>query len=298
MNLKVEFKNVYKSFSMHAKQSQKLLELFSLNKKGKKEKRFQAVRNVSFKVFEGESVGIIGLNGSGKSTLSNLLAQVIQPTSGNIDIYGETSLIAISAGLNKNLNGLENIQLKCMMHGISKEDIKRLTPDIVKFADIGDHIYQPVKNYSSGMKSRLGFAIAVHTDPDILIIDEALSVGDSTFAEKCLIKMNEFKEKGKTIFFVSHSAGQVKRFCNKAIWMHYGEIKSFGDIQEVTSVYQEFIKWFNNLTETEKARYKKESLEEQAVLSHKDKNSRDTAFLKNIAVILPVILFGILVVLQ
>ncbi|GAA0421735.1 hypothetical protein GCM10008934_10250 [Virgibacillus salarius] len=301
MKLKVEFKNVYKSFGMHAKQYQKLLELFSLNKKARSEKRFEAVRDVSFKVFEGESVGIIGLNGSGKSTLSNLLAQVIQPTKGTIDIFGETSLIAISAGLNKNLNGLENIQLKCMMHGISRDEIKRITPEIIKFADIGEYIHQPVKNYSSGMKSRLGFAIAVHTDPDILIIDEALSVGDSTFAEKCLVKMNEFKERGKTIFFVSHSAAQVKKFCDKAIWMHYGELKEFGDTKDVTVVYQDFISWFNNLSEVEKIEYKKSNLKKQSVLetlrSKKDYGNISDAF-ANILVIVPVIILGALLVLN
>lgn len=299
MKLKVEFKNVYKSFGMRAKQHEKLLDLFSLKKNKKEEKRFQAVRNVSFKVYEGESVGIIGLNGSGKSTLSNLLAQVIQPTTGTIDIYGETSLIAISAGLNKNLNGLENIQLKCMMHGIDKEKIKKITPDIIEFADIGDYINQPVKNYSSGMKSRLGFAIAVHTDPDILIIDEALSVGDSTFAEKSRLKMNEFKEKGKTIFFVSHSAAQVKSFCDKAIWMHYGEIMEFGNSNEVSKVYQEFITWFNNLSVIEKNNYKKEKLSEQSVIlktTDAKGNHKFFDLLLNSFVILPVFIFGIMLI--
>lgn len=299
MNLKVEFKNVYKSYEMYANQHEKLLELFSIKMK-RREKRFEAVSNVSFKAYEGQSIGIIGLNGSGKSTLSNLLAQVVQPTKGEIIINGEPSLIAISAGLNKNLTGLENIKLKCMMHGIEREKINKLTPKIIEFADIGEYINQPVKNYSSGMRSRLGFAIAVHTDPDILIIDEALSVGDSTFSEKCLVKMNEFKERGKTIFFVSHSVAQVKRFCEKAIWLHYGKMKAFDDSEKVANLYQKFVLWFNDLSEDEKSKYKREQLRKQTIfVEDKKKPCRKVNFvegIKNFLVIIPVIIFALLLV--
>lgn len=300
MNLKVEFKNVYKSYEMYAKQSDKLLELFSLRKKKKVEKRFNAVRDISFKVYEGESVGIIGLNGSGKSTLSNLIAQIVQPSKGEIIINGEPSLIAISAGLNKNLTGIENIRLKCMMLGMKKNKIEEIMPDIIEFADIGEFINQPVKNYSSGMRSRLGFSIAVHTDPDILIIDEALSVGDSTFSEKSLKKMHEFREKGKTIFFVSHAAGQVKKFCDKAMWIHYGEIKQFGNSEEISSNYYQFVKWFNDLSEKEKINYKKQQLENQITFEKssteiKKRNLKDT--LMNLLIISPVLILGVLILL-
>ncbi|EOP14627.1 hypothetical protein KQ3_04591 [Bacillus cereus B5-2] len=261
MNYSMKFHNVTKKYKMHSKSSDKLKDI--LYPKGFGED-FYALRNLSFEAQKGDVIGIIGVNGSGKSTMSNLIAGITAPTAGTIETNGKVALIAIAAGLNNNLTGRENIELKCLMMGLRKSKIKMLIPEIIDFADIGKFIDMPVKKYSSGMKSRLGFAISVNINPDILVIDEALSVGDQTFADKCLKRMNEFKEQGKTIFFVSHSLGQVKQFCTKALWLEYGEIRDYGLIENVMPKYEQFIKEHRAMSKEEQHKFKEEAQKKQA----------------------------------
>jgi teichoic acid transport system ATP-binding protein len=267
MNHSVIFKNVTKKYKMYNKSSEKLKDLFVPDRYGED---FYALQHINFTADEGDVIGVVGVNGAGKSTLSNLITGIVPETSGKIEIKGEASLIAIASGLNNQLSGRDNIELKCLMLGFSKKKIHALMPDIIEFADIGNFVDQPVKNYSSGMKSRLGFAISVNVDPDVLVIDEALSVGDQTFADKCMNKMNEFKEKGKTIFFISHSIGQVKKFCQKVMWLEAGEIKAYGAADEIIPQYQKFLKEFKALSKEEQKNFKQLVLEKRSKLREQE----------------------------
>lgn len=257
--VKIRLKHVTKQYDLLKNKTEKITAAL-LNKKTDS---FWALRDVNIEIRDGETVGLIGINGSGKSTISSIISGVIVPTSGEVEINGEASLIAIQVGLKGPLTGVENIRLKLLMHGLTNKEIEAQIPSIIEFADIGDFINQPIKNYSSGMKSRLGFAISVHLDPDILVIDEALSVGDETFYQKCVDKINEFKARGKTIIFVSHSITQVKNLCDRIVWMHYGQIRQDGDKETVAKAYIEFVKWYNSISKEEKKTYIEGHREEQ-----------------------------------
>ncbi len=202
-------------------------------------KEFWALKEISFEVQEGDRVGILGLNGAGKSTLLKVVAGVLKPTEGSVEIKGSiVPLLELGAGFDKQYTGKENIFLYGAMLGHSKEFIREKYEDIIEFSELGDFIDVPVKNYSSGMKSRLGFSIATVVEPDILILDEVLSVGDAKFRKKSEKKIMSMIEKNVTVLFVSHSLEQVRRVCNKAILLEKGHIIAQGEIEEVAAVYE------------------------------------------------------------
>ncbi|RFU63962.1 teichoic acids export ABC transporter ATP-binding subunit TagH [Peribacillus glennii] len=254
-------KNVTKKFKLHRKASEKLLDIILPNGYGED---FYALQNITFTAKKGDVIGLVGVNGSGKSTLSNIISGIIPPTHGEVTTKGQISLIAIKSGLNNQLTGRENIELKLLMLGFNKKEIKELEPEIIDFADIGKFIDQPVKKYSSGMKSRLGFSISVTVDPDILIIDEALSVGDQAFADKSKEKMFSFRDSGKTIFFVSHAISQVKQFCTKVMWLEYGEIRAFDKTEIVVPEYKKFLKEYRAMSREERKEFRERAMEKQS----------------------------------
>ncbi len=199
---------------------------------------FAAVRDVTFAVPRGRTLGVIGRNGSGKSTLLKLVAGITKPTSGTVSVNGRISaLIELGAGFHPEISGRENVFINGIMLGLTKREVARRFDEIVDFAEMKDFIDAPVKTYSSGMYMRLGFAVAIHVDPDVLLVDEVLAVGDEGFTHKCLDKFAEFKRRGKTILLVTHSLGLVERFCDEALWMDAGQMKGIGDPKRVVGAY-------------------------------------------------------------
>ena len=202
------------------------------------EDTFAAVRDVSFTVPAGRTLGVIGRNGSGKSTLLKLVAGITKPSEGQLSVQGRISaLIELGAGFHPEISGRENVFINGIMLGLTKREITRRFDEIVEFAELSEFIDAPVKNYSSGMYMRLGFAVAIHVDPDVLLVDEVLAVGDEGFTHKCLDKFAEFKRRGKTILLVTHSLGLVERFCDEALWMDGGTMKAMGDPKRVVGAY-------------------------------------------------------------
>ena len=229
--------DVYKSFNIYYDKANTVKERLLFWKNSRKEKR-EILKGVSLKIKKGEVVGLIGVNGSGKSTLLKLMTKIIYPNKGEVTTKGKlTSLLELGAGFHSDFSGRENIYFNASIFGLTKKEIDKRLKDIIDFSELQDFIDNPVRTYSSGMYMRLAFSVAINVDAEILLIDEILSVGDEHFQEKCFQKIEELKKEGKTIVFVTHGMGSVKRFCTRAVWLHEGKIKMDGDIDEVIDSY-------------------------------------------------------------
>ena len=233
----IEFKHVSKSYKLYSSDRKRLLGMFS---KKMRYKHIHASSDLSFTIRKGERVALFGANGAGKSTVLKMITGVSFPTEGEIVINGRVSaLLELKAGFDRNLTGRENIRLRGQIMGLSKEQIAALEPEVVKFAALGDYIDQPMRTYSSGMKSRLGFAFASSVDPDILIVDEALSVGDRRFRAKCRRRVNRMaQDSGTTLLFVTHSTSSARKFCERALVLEKGHLVFDGPIEEAIAFYE------------------------------------------------------------
>ena len=237
----IKVENITKVYKLYNKPSDRLRESLSLTHK-KYSKEHYALRDVSFEVKKGETIGLIGTNGAGKSTILKIITGVTKPSSGNLEIDGRISaLLELGAGFNMEYTGVENVFLNGTMNGFSEEEIKERLPEILEFADIGDFAYQPVKTYSSGMFVRLAFAVAINIDPEIWIVDEALSVGDVFFQSKCYHKFEEFKEMGKTILLVSHDLSSVSKYCDRVVLLDKGTKVAEGSARRMVDMYKRLL---------------------------------------------------------
>ena len=238
----IEVDNVSMEFFTRDEKIDNLKELIIRLIKGKAQRKATKVLNdVSFKVKRGESIGLIGHNGAGKSTLLKLIAEIYKPTKGTVKVNGKVApLLNLGAGFDYESSGKENVYLNGAILGYSRKEIAKKYEEIVEFAELKDYMHIPLKNYSSGMVARLGFAIAIDVQPDILLVDEILSVGDENFRRKCAQKVNELRERGVTFVIVSHNMQQVKSLCQKAIWIENSEVMAYGEVNEVCDKYQKY----------------------------------------------------------
>ena len=242
----VSFQNVYKKFRFSREAPQSILEIFisAFSRKSKRQKDegdLWAVNNVSFDIYPGQAFGIVGRNGSGKSTILKLITRILRPTEGRIVVNGRMSaLLELGAGFHQDLTGRENIFLNASLLGLTEAETHAKFDDILAFSELGEFIDMPVKHYSSGMYMRLGFSVAIHVEPDILIVDEILAVGDQPFQTKCIDAIMEMKRKGVTIIFVSHDINLMKRLCTHILWVDKGDMQAIGTSEEVAMRYVEY----------------------------------------------------------
>uniref|UniRef100_A0A7C2J0Z4 ABC transporter ATP-binding protein n=1 Tax=Ammonifex degensii TaxID=42838 RepID=A0A7C2J0Z4_9THEO len=237
----VEISNLWKKFRVYHDRAYSLKERLIFWHRGRADE-FWALRNINLTVPRGATVGLIGRNGSGKSTLLKIISRILYPTRGTVKVASRVStLLELGAGFHPDFTGIENIFLNASILGFTRKEIKERLADIIAFSELGHFIYNPVRTYSSGMYMRLGFAVAVHVDAEILLVDEVLAVGDLAYQEKCLERIRELQKRGVTIIFVTHNPQQVEELCNLAVWLDKGEIRFLGSAREAARAYAAFI---------------------------------------------------------
>ncbi|MCR5427337.1 MAG: ABC transporter ATP-binding protein [Lachnospiraceae bacterium] len=237
----IEVKHVSKSFKLYLDKGKQIKDRLLFLKRNRYEKR-EVLKDVSFEIPCGQTVGLIGVNGCGKSTTLKMLTRILYPDSGEIVINGRvSSLLELGAGFHPDMSGRENIYINAAIFGLKRSEIDRRLQDIIDFSELGDYIDNPVRTYSSGMYMRLAFSVAISVDADILLMDEVLAVGDINFQMKCLQRLDEIKQQGKTIVIVSHDAATISKFCDRAIWLRDGRIEKDGDAESVVKDYLHFL---------------------------------------------------------
>lgn len=238
MSFALRFDRVSKSFAHHGGQMlirDRLVEIVRHTKP-----RFQALKNVSFELAPGESMGLVGSNGAGKSTTLNMATGLLQPDSGTIEVNGKVAaMLELGAGFHADLTGAENVRVNAALLGLTRAQLNARFDEIVEFSGVGDFINEPLRTYSSGMTMRLAFSVAVSSDPDILLLDEIISTGDTAFAEKSLEKIRSFRRAGKTMLLASHSAALITQLCQRALWLHHGEVMGCGAPRQILDAYHE-----------------------------------------------------------
>jgi len=236
ISIKVE--NLSKCYQVYEKPHHRLLQMLLARTGRSYYREFWALRDISFSIPKGQIVGILGKNGAGKSTLLQIICGTLAPSHGEVNVHGRVAaLLELGSGFNPEFTGIENVYMNAQILGLTREQIDSKLDDILAFADIGNFVHQPVKTYSSGMFARLAFSVVIHVEPDVLIVDEALSVGDSWFQHKSMARMRQLMESGCTVLFVSHSIDAVRALCDEVIWLEHGQVKMQGNVTDVTNAY-------------------------------------------------------------
>ena len=276
-DIAIQVRNVEKVYKLYDKPSDRIVEALGFGR-SRRHKEHHALKGVDLTIRQGECVGIIGTNGSGKSTILKIITGVVNPTRGEVTVNGRISaLLELGAGFNMEYNGIENIYLNGTMIGFTEKEIDEKLDAILEFADIGEYVYQPVKTYSSGMFVRLAFAVAINIDPEILIVDEALSVGDVFFQAKCYHKFEEFKEMGKTIVFVSHDLSSISKYCDKVVLLNQGVKLGEGEPKKMIDIYKQVLVGQYVVPESEESLLDDEELRQAAAGGHSAANGHGLA---------------------